>query len=134
MSTPGFLFHFIFIAYIWQCVWYYFMGKYIQSVKELPFFSITMSLFFYMEAFNIYSQTVFEDKFLMRTLISFIMGFNFLILTIANRKLIWKKGDKHEQLLSEGDSVQTEIKEGLLNKKGYIKPNTKTKIIFALLV
>lgn len=91
MSTPGFLFHFIMIAYVWQCLLYFFLGRGITTLKELPVYTFPMSIYLFMEAFNIYSKTVFEDKTLLRTLVSILMGLNFLIILIPNRKILLKE-------------------------------------------
>jgi heme/copper-type cytochrome/quinol oxidase subunit 3 len=94
MSTPGFLFHYILIAYVWQCIFYFLLGRHLHSWKDLPWCSLPMSIFFYMEAFNLYSKTVFEDKVMLRTGISFLMGLNFLICLIPNWRELNKSGKK----------------------------------------
>lgn len=97
LSSPSFVLWFILIAYIWQSIWYYFVGKNIQSWNEVPLASLPQSIFLYMEAFNMYSQNSFENKPLLRYALPFVMGLNYLILILPNTAKIFSKQDKSSE-------------------------------------
>lgn len=94
-----------------------------------------MTVFLYMEAFNIYSKTVFEDQVMLRTLVSVLMGLNFLICLIPNWKTINQSMKKKEEILSDYGKISSpEMEASITETKSKTKSKNAKKWIIKLLV
>lgn len=75
-----------------------------------------MAVFLYMEAFNMYSQNSFENKPLLRFLVPFGMGLNYLIILAPNRAKIFAKHQEEIKTVSEYKNMSCPVHTMIVEK------------------